>query len=74
MKGQTLVTSQTRRPPRRLEQEVYINVLRTADALLHGIEQTLKLAGLSPTQYNVLRILRGAGPEGLACRQIGERM
>ena len=74
MKAQSLATSQPRRPPRSLEQEVYINVLRTADALLHGVEQTLKPAGLSPTQYNVLRILRGAGPEGLACRQIGERM
>src|SRR5947209_2864492 len=34
----------------------------------------LKPAELSPTQYNVLRILRGAGPEGLACGRIAERM
>ncbi|MBI1750855.1 MAG: MarR family transcriptional regulator [Acidobacteria bacterium] len=54
--------------------EAYINVLRTADALLRGTEEILKPAGLSGTQYNVLRILRGAGPGGLACREIGERM
>ena len=34
----------------------------------------LKPFKLSHSQYNVLRILRGAGPEGLACREIGERM
>ena len=52
----------------------FLNLQRTADALMQGVEATLKPFGLSPTQYNVLRILRGAGPEGLACRQIGERM
>lgn len=34
----------------------------------------LKPHGLSPTQYNALRILRGAGPEGLACSEVGQRM
>jgi DNA-binding MarR family transcriptional regulator len=63
-----------RRPFRRLEQEAFVNVQRTADALMQGAATTLKPAGLSPTQYNVLRILRGAGPDGLACREIGERM
>ncbi|MBI3670357.1 MAG: MarR family transcriptional regulator [Acidobacteria bacterium] len=48
--------------------------MRTTDALLREVEETLKPAGLSHTQYNVLRILRGAGPQGLACREIGERM
>ncbi len=62
------------RPFRSLEEEVYLNVLRTADALLREVELTLKPASLSPTQYNVLRILRGAGPAGLACCQISERM
>ena len=54
--------------------EAYVNVLRTADALSRTIEQTLRPAGLSGPQYNVLRILRGAGAEGLACREIGARM
>jgi DNA-binding MarR family transcriptional regulator len=30
--------------------------------------------GLSPNQYNVLRILRGAGEQGLCCREVAERM
>ena len=56
------------------EEEVYLNLQRTADALERGIVEVLKPANLSPTQYNVLRILRGAGPDGLACREIAERM
>ena len=56
------------------EQEVFLNVLRTADALTRGLEDVLKPHGLSATQYNVLRILRGAGEMGFACREIGDRM
>jgi DNA-binding MarR family transcriptional regulator len=63
-----------RKPFRRLEDEAFVNLLRTGDALMQGVAATLKPTGLSPTQYNVLRILRGAEPDGLACREIGERM
>jgi DNA-binding MarR family transcriptional regulator len=56
------------------EQEAYLSLLRTADALETRVEAWLKEFGLTGTQYNALRILRGAGPEGLACREIGERM
>ncbi len=59
---------------RRLEEEAFVSLARTADSLLQGVVATLKTAGLSATQYNVLRILRGARPDGLACREIGERM
>jgi DNA-binding MarR family transcriptional regulator len=62
------------RPFVTLEAEAYVNLLRTADALTRPIEQVLESAGLSSPQYNVLRILRGAGADGLACREIGERM
>ena len=58
-----------RRPFAGPEEEVYLNVMRTADALTRALEQVLRGAGLSPTQYNVLRILRGAGKEGLRCRE-----
>lgn len=54
--------------------EAFLNVLRTAEALSRPEMELLKGHGLSPTQYNVLRILRGAGQEGLACREIGQRM
>jgi MarR family transcriptional regulator, organic hydroperoxide resistance regulator len=56
------------------EQEAYLSLLRTADALQTQVEAWLKEFGLTGTQYNALRILRGAGPEGLPCREIGERM
>jgi len=56
------------------EQETYLALLRTADALQAQVETRLKQFGLTGTQYNALRILRGAGSEGLPCREIGERM
>jgi len=59
---------------RSLEEEVFVNILRTADALSRKLAAMLKRAGLTPPQYNVLRILRGAGTCGHACRQIGDRM
>lgn len=59
---------------RSLEEEVFVNILRTADALSRKLAALLKRAGLTPAQYNVLRILRGAGTCGHACRQIGDRM
>jgi MarR family transcriptional regulator, organic hydroperoxide resistance regulator len=56
------------------EQEAYLALLRTADALQTQVEAWLKEFGLTGTQYNALRILRGAEPGGLPCREIGERM
>jgi DNA-binding MarR family transcriptional regulator len=56
------------------EAEAYLSLLRTSDALQAQVEAQLKEFGLTGTQYNALRILRGAGPEGLPCREIGERM
>ena len=62
------------KPFESLEQEALLNVLRTADALMQRLSAVLKPFKLSHSQYNVLRILRGAGPDGLACREIAERM
>jgi DNA-binding MarR family transcriptional regulator len=56
------------------EQEAYLSLLRTADALEAQVESWLRAFGLTGTQYNALRILRGAGPEGLPCREIAGRM
>lgn len=56
------------------EEEAYLSLLRTADALESLAEAKLNEFGLTGTQYNALRILRGAGPEGLPCSEIGERM
>ena len=57
-----------------LEEEVSLGLLRTADLLDQSLEGLLKPAGLSATQYNVLRILRGAGPQGLTCGETSGRM
>jgi len=55
------------------EEVTYLELCRTADILSRGVSEVLKAEELSPNQYNVLRILRGA-PEGLACTEIGNRM
>ena len=60
--------------PIRLPEEALLNIHRTAGRLEAGLTEVLKPADLSAAQYNVLRILRGAGNAGLACREIGERM
>ena len=62
------------KPPAGIEETVFQQVLRTADALLEPEAALLREADLSFAQYNVLRILRGAGAEGLPCGEIAERM
>ena len=57
-----------------LEEHVFIALVKAADSLALKAEQFFKASGLSGTQYNVLRILRGAEPHGLACRGIADRM
>jgi DNA-binding MarR family transcriptional regulator len=57
-----------------LEGRIFVALLKTADAVGQEAEQLLKSQGLTGAQYNVLRILRGAEPEGLPCRGIGDRM
>jgi DNA-binding MarR family transcriptional regulator len=74
MVGTVQAETKQRKPFRLREEEAFVNLLRTADVLLQGVAETLKPQRLSPTQYNVLRILRGAEPKGLACREISERM
>jgi len=63
--------SHAQRRPAPLEERIFLALLKTADALGQEAEQLTRTANLTGTQYNVLRILRGAGPEGLACRGIG---
>lgn len=64
-------------PPRPFttpEQAAFITLLRTAEELQASNAEFLKAYDLSPTQYNALRILRGAGDAGLPCSEVGERM
>ena len=63
-----------RKPFATTEEVVFLNALRTADHLLRGEVEVLKGADLTFAQYNVLRILRGAGREGISCGEISDRM
>lgn len=56
------------------EVEAFLNIQRTAEIQLGQLTQLLRPLGLSPAQYNVLRILRGAGEQGLPCGEIATRM
>ena len=56
------------------EEEVYLNIQRTAEMLWSGVNETFKQVDLTPTQYNVLRILRGAGGQGVSCSEVSERL
>ena len=62
------------RPFATVEQEASLSVARTAALLEHAVGEALKPYGLTPTQYNALRILRGAGDDGLCRNEVGERM
>jgi DNA-binding MarR family transcriptional regulator len=57
-----------------LEGEAGLNILRTSEVLYDRLNTELKKLDLTFTQYNVLRILRGAGVEGVSCSQLAERM
>ena len=56
-----------------LHEELWLSLLRTAAAMSHELEARLRGYGLSLTQYNVLRILRGA-PDGLCQYEIRNRL
>jgi DNA-binding MarR family transcriptional regulator len=57
-----------------LAEEAFIALMRTADQLQWRGAELMKQFDVSPTQFNALRILRGAGPMGLPCSEISERM
>ena len=74
MAGKILDELQQTKPFQYVEEEAFLNIHRTADVLMQSLVAVLRPSGLSPTQYNVLRILRGAGPSGVTCKDIGMRM
>ncbi|KAF0249938.1 MAG: MarR family transcriptional regulator [bacterium] len=62
------------KPFQTLEEEALLNIIRTAEVFSWQTSNLFKEMDLTATQYNVLRILRGAGNDGLLCREISERM
>jgi DNA-binding MarR family transcriptional regulator len=57
-----------------VEEEAFLNLGRTFQVLQERVAALLKDYQLTPPQYNILRILRGAAPEGLTCSEASERM
>jgi DNA-binding MarR family transcriptional regulator len=55
------------------EQEAILNILRTNDQFQNRFGRLFREYGLTSSQYNVLRILRGEG-KPMPCLEIGERM
>lgn len=62
------------RPFRTPEELLFVNLLRTARQLLDDFDRLLRGRDITQPQYNILRILRGAGASGLPSGEIGERM
>jgi DNA-binding MarR family transcriptional regulator len=54
--------------------EALVSILRTSAILEHQLGEAMRPFRITPTQHNVLRILRGAGPAGLCGREVAERM
>lgn len=62
------------RPFSSVEEEAILNLMRTTDCLHRAFQRKTRDWGITSTQYNVLRILRGSQPQGLTCSAIGDRM
>ncbi|MFL5560158.1 MAG: MarR family winged helix-turn-helix transcriptional regulator [Gemmatimonadaceae bacterium] len=62
------------KPFQSLEQEALLSIERTAAILSHGVADALRRYEITPTQYNVLRILRGAGERGLCRNEVRDRL
>src|ERR1700744_254096 len=67
-------TSRPNKASASLEAHAFVSLQKAADGLAQQVEQLLKANDLTAAQYNTLRILRGAEPEGLACSSIADRM
>lgn len=63
-----------KKPFKSLREEAFLSVARTDSVLREGLERLLAAHDLSLTQYNVLRILRGAGTNGLCRNEVAERL
>ncbi|MDQ3697028.1 MAG: MarR family transcriptional regulator [Gemmatimonadota bacterium] len=63
-----------RKPFSSLEQEAELAIARTAAILGHAFAEAFKPYGITSTQYNVLRILRGAGKQGLCRHEVRDRL
>jgi DNA-binding MarR family transcriptional regulator len=65
---------QQTKPFTSLQEEALLNIVRTSATMTDEMEDLLKSRGITNTQYNVLRILRGAEPDGLCRNELRDRM
>lgn len=63
-----------RLPFESLEQEAFLNIVRTAAVLSDSFERMLRPSGITAAQYNALRILQGGEPQGLCRNEVRDRM
>lgn len=61
-------------PNRRTHSDAFVAIVRASEELQRGFVELFKAHDLSPAQYNVLRILRGAGAVGLTCSDVGNSL
>src|ERR1700679_2188293 len=73
-KSSLAATIKQNRPFASVQQEAFLSILRTASELSHAADKFLRKFGITQQQYNVLRILHGAGAEGLCRNEISARM
>jgi DNA-binding MarR family transcriptional regulator len=73
-KSPLAVTLKQNRPFTSVQQEAFLSILRTASELSNSADKSLREFNITQQQYNVLRILRGAGAEGLCRNEISARM
>lgn len=57
-----------------LRHEAHVAIIRTSWRLMDAFERALKPFGITVTQFNVLRILRGSNPDGLCRNELADRM
>jgi DNA-binding MarR family transcriptional regulator len=74
MAGKLMRELRQKKPFPTIHEEVALSLVRVADRASAAVNEVLRQAGLSNSQYNVLRILRGSAPDGLPCGEIAERM
>jgi DNA-binding MarR family transcriptional regulator len=67
-------TSPVRSKRAKAQSDAFLAIVGTAEDLQRGFSELFKTHDLSPAQYNVLRILRGAGCDGLTCGGVSERL
>ena len=63
-----------KRPFESREVEVFLNLMRTHETMMQPANKFFREHGLTDTLYNVLRIIRGAGDQGVTCSQVAERI